>query len=207
VFIGEKIPEELLHCSDHIILWNHNLDINTGFVSQNLRMYYPALLDLPPDELVMITDMDMLPMSPNYYCDGLEEFGEKDFIYYRNVDRNQIYMCYNAAHPSVWATVFGIQNEKDILHKIDETYNRSYDGRPSCLGWYKDQEVMYSKLIHYPHLKVLNRPIKRLEIPEFNAHLAKKDTHFIHQYDDSHFHRSYQRNETNILEAEKQLNQ
>ena len=205
IFIGDSIPEEIMYCSDNIILWNSNLDINTSFVSQNLRIYYPALLNMSSDELVMITDMDMLPMRPNYYCSGLENFTTDDFIYYRNIDGNQIYMCYNAAHPSIWKKVFNINTEEDIKNIIYETYNKSYNGIPGSKEWFIDQELMYTNLIKYPNLKVLNRPIRRLETGDYLRHLKNKDVNFINNYDDAHFHRSYTKNERLILDAEKQL--
>ena len=46
-------------------------------------MYYASLLKLPDDEMVMITDMDMLPTNDTYYTSGLEEYKKEDFIYYR----------------------------------------------------------------------------------------------------------------------------
>lgn len=164
VYVGEKIPEELTNYSDNIILWNNNLDINTSFVAQNLRMYYTSLLELPQDELVMITDMDILPMSSTYYCNGLEKYNVDDFIYYRHIDGNQIYMCYNAAHPSLWSKMFKINCIEDIKNKIYSTYDKIYNGIPGSHGWFIDQEIMYSSLINYENLKVLNRPIKRLEM-------------------------------------------
>jgi hypothetical protein len=205
IFIGDKIPDEIIYCSNNIILWNSNLDINTSFVSQNLRIYYPALLDIPSDELVMITDMDMLPMNSKYYCNGLEKFNTDDFIYYRNIDGNQIYMCYNAAHPSVWKNVFNINNEDDIIKRIYETYSKSYTGLPGSKEWFIDQELMYTNLIKYPNLKVLNRPIRRLETWDYINHIKNKNVNFIKNYDDAHFHRSYIKNESLILDAEKKI--
>lgn len=206
VFVGDDIPDELKVYSNNIILWNKNLDLNTAYIAQNIRMYYTSLLDLPEDELVMITDMDMLPTNYNYYKDGLEEYTTKDFIYYRHVDNNQIYMCYNAAHSSIWAKLFNIYSEDDISKKIIENYNNYYDGIPGSTGWFIDQEIMYNNLIKYEHLKVLNRPIKRLEVQMYHNHLNNGDTNFINMYDDVHFHRSYFDNESLILDAEKQLN-
>ena len=149
--------------------------------------------------------MDMLPMNSTYYCDDLENFTIDDFIYYRHIDRNQIYMCYNAAHPSAWRKVFNINNEFDIQNAINNTYNKSYNGIPGSTGWSIDQEIMYKKLIKYQNLKVLNRPIKRLEMNRYNDHIRKGDTFFIKNYDDAHFHRNYIKNEKLILHAEKQL--
>ena len=205
VVVGDKIPDELKDYSDNIILWNRNLDINTAFVAQNLRMYMTALINIPDDEMVMITDMDMLPMNDKYYKEGLENFKKEDFIYYRHVDGNQIYMCYNAAHPNTWSKVFSITNEDDVEKIINETYINQYSGIPGGKGWYTDQEIMYKKLINYPHLKVLNRPLKRLEMYDFNYKKNIGLNNFISNYDDSHFHRSYFNNIDNINHAEKQL--
>jgi hypothetical protein len=205
VFVGDKIPDELTAYTDNIILWNNNLELNSAYVAQNLRMYYTALLDLPADEMVMITDMDMLPMSADYYTTGLEHFKIEDFIYYRNVDCNQIYMCYNAAHPKLWGKLFDIHNQEDVKQKIYENYNVHYNGVPGSTGWFIDQQIMYQRLIHYKHLNVLNRPIKRLEMNDYENHLKRKDENFIKNYDDAHFHRNYFKNEVFIMNAEEQL--
>jgi hypothetical protein len=206
VFVGDSIPSELLEYSQNIILWNHNLDINTVYVAQNLRMYFAALLSLPDDELVMITDMDMLPMSGSYYTDGLENFTIDDFIYYRNIYNNsQIFMCYNAAHPSLWSRIFSINTTEDIKTQIYENYQTEHNGIPGSTGWCIDQEIMYNKLINYANLHVLERPIRRLEVYMYKIHLLMKDTNFISQYDDAHFHRSFSDNKMLILDAENQL--
>ena len=197
VFIGENIPSELAKYETNIILWNRNLNINTTFVGQNMRIYYPALLNLPEDEMVMITDMDMLPMSASYYKDNLENYTIDDFIYYRNIDGNQIYMCYNAAHPKTWANLFNITCENDI----EKILQQKYEGA----GWYTDQLTMYEKLINYPNLKVLNKPIRRMESWDYATHLKNNDVDFIKIYDDAHFHQNYYNNEMFILDAERQL--
>ncbi len=208
VFVGEKVPDELLLYSNNIILWNRNLDLNSAYVAQNIRIYYPALINLPDDEMIMITDMDMLPTKPNYYKDGLEKFKKEDFIYYRNIDLHncQIYMCYNASHPSNWSNIFNIHNETDIENRIKENYNNNYNGIPGSTGWFIDQEIMYNNLINYKYLHVLNKPIIRLETDMFRYHLNNNQHIFMDKYDDVHFHRSYFDNEDIILQAEKQLN-
>lgn len=169
-------------------------------------MFYPALLNLPDDELVMITDMDMLPTNDIYYKSNLDNFKLDDFIYYRHIDGNQIYMCYNAAHPKTWGKVFGINNSDDIKKILYDNYVNNYNGISGSIGWYKDQELMYSKLFNYENLKVLNRPLKRLEVYMYKYHLQNNNTNFINHYDDCHFHRNFLLNETLILDAQKQLN-
>ncbi len=204
VYVGKSIPKELNIYKDNIILWDKNTDLNSTFVAQNIRIYYPALLNLPDDELVMITDMDMLPMSGSYYKDGLEKFNKDDFIYYRNIDGNQVYMCYNAAHPHTWAKVFDINSEEDVEKRLDTTYNKSYNGRPGSIGWFTDQEILYKYLIKYPKFNVLNKPIKRLSPNDF-AKLINQSSNFISKYDDCHFHRSFSKNIKLLENAELQL--
>ena len=206
VFVGSHLPNELLEYKDNIILWSHNLDeLNTAYMGQNIRMYYASLIDLPDDEMITITDMDMLPTNPTYYTSGLEGFKFEDFVYYRHVDGNQIYMCYNAAHPKIWGKQFNVQNEDDIQNRLRENYNLKYDGAPGSTGWSIDQEVMYKQLINYEHLKVLNRPIKRLEMSDYKNHLLRNNTNFLRYYDDAHFHRSYHDNVHLIRDAVNQL--
>jgi hypothetical protein len=170
-----------------------------------MRIYYPGLLSLPDDEMVMITDMDMLPTNNSYYINELNAYIKDDFIYYRHVDGNQIYMCYNAAHPNTWAKVFEIGSAEDIEKAIKANYTKQYSGVPGSSGWFIDQETMYSHLIGYKYLKVLNRPIKRLEIDMYRQHLKRNDTDFIKGYDDVHFHRNFFNNLPLIHDAEQQL--
>lgn len=205
VFCAKSIPEKMLKYKDNIILWNRNQDVNSAFLGQNLRMFYPALLNLPDDEMVMMTDMDMLPTNFVYYKNGLEGFKKDDFIYYRRIAGNQIYMCYNAAHPETWAKAFQIKSLKDIENRINEIYSPDYSGLPGKTGWFTDQKVMFKYLKPYPGLKVLNRRIRRLEVANYRSLLSKGKTDFLKNFDDVHFHRSYHNNKNLIKDALKQL--
>lgn len=204
ILIGNKIPKELEPYTTNIILWKHNNEINNVFLSQHLRIYYPALLNLPDDELCMITDMDMLPININYYTDDLEKYNIEDFIYYRDFLGNQIIICYNAAHPQTWSKVFNIKTEEDIVNRLYETYSDSYEGKPDGNKWSFDQEIMYKTLINYPSLKILRRPIKRLEKWTFLKIIRTKNKTF--DYNDIHFHRSFKSNQYLISVLERLLN-
>jgi hypothetical protein len=205
IFVGRELPSILESYKDNIILWNSLLFLNTAYLGQNVRMYYAAILDLPAGEGVMITDMDMLPTSSNYYTSGIEQFTDDDFIYYRHIEGNEIFMCYNTAHPTLWSKLFNIKSKQDIEKCLFKEYNFSYSGIPGSTGWFTDQYIMYSTLKDYPNLKVLNRPLQRLEMDEYIYRLNLGHTNFISEYDDAHFHRSYYENEELILDAEKQL--
>ena len=207
VFVGSQLPEVLRPYSDHIFLWNTDLDLNHAYVAQNLRMYFASQLELPDDELVMITDMDMLPMNGDYYKRDLEQYEKKDFIHYRTIPyhERQIYMCYNAAHPHTWSEVFQVKSREDISARIREHYQANYTGVPGDTGWYIDQEVMYKYVIPYPHLKELRRELRRLETWIWDSYFQSGVDQFIQWYDDGHFHRSYSGNIHRIEHVQRQL--
>lgn len=212
IFIGNEIPTELIEYKENIILWNHNSNIKSAFLGQNLRIYYPALLNLPDDEVVMITDMDMLPANSHYYKDCLESYTKDDFIYYRYIDRNkwrnEIYMCYNAAHPDTWGKLFKIKTIDDVINALENvynSYNRNYSGKPGEEGWFIDQEIMYEKLHNYENLKVLNKTPRRLEVHKASHYVSSNNNNYIKNYDDMHFHRSYDANYKLIEHVEKLL--
>lgn len=207
VFAGNEIPAELKPYEKNIILWNKNLNLKGAYLGQNLRMYYASLLKLPDDELVMITDMDIFPTNFDFFTKGLEDFKTDDFIYYRRVTGRQIYMCYNAAHPSTWSKCFNITNEQDIEDNLIKNYPIDYNGIPGRSGWYTDQMVMYNVLHNYPKLKELNREVRHLEIKDFRNRIKNGDKNFINEYTDVHYHRSYDYHKDIILSGMEQLNE
>lgn len=200
VFVGSVLPEELLDYADHIVLWSKNADLNSAYVAQNIRIFYPALLELPDDEMVMITDMDMLPMKGDYYKAGMDVFEKDDFVYYRHLERNQIFMCYNAAHPHTWSKAFDVSSAEDVENVLRSNYESEYSGVPGSSGWWIDQEVMYQHLMAYPRLKILNRPLRRVHPNEYVIGTTQ-----VCDFDDAHFHRNYLENIALIEDAERQL--
>lgn len=205
IFAGENLPKEIKQYEKNIILWKKNKDLRKAFIGQNIRIYYPALLKLPDDECVMITDMDMLPASDKYFKSGVEKYDKKFFVHYPIPLEGQLLMCYNAAHPSTWAKVFNIYSENDIEKRLKETYVDGYNGKPRCSGWYKDQEIMNSSLRKYENLVILNKIANRLEMRDYKKKLENNETNFVKNYDDIHFHRSFTDNEELINNAKKQL--
>jgi len=199
VFVGQSLPAELIPYSHSIILWHRNAELDSAFVALNLRLYYPALLNVADDEAVMITDMDMLPIKSSYYTAGLENYSKDDFIYYRNVDNGQMRICYNAAHPHTWGAIFGIKSDADVERAVYQNYAVAYSGLP---GSFKEEEILYQKVANYPRLHILDRPIKRLDVWTYTQHLQKGVLNFIDEYDDANFDRSYNRNQFLIADAE-----
>lgn len=203
IFAGESIPDELQEYSDNIILWNKNLDLHSAFISQNIRIYYPALLNLPDDEMVLISDIDNLPINEQYFKNDLDKCNIDDFVHYYEQMGNHIYMDYNAAHPKTWGKIFHIKTENDIEKKLYETYNINYNGIPGTAEWWIDQEVLTSHLLKYPHLKFFHRSIRTIHVHQYNNHIENKDENFLSNYDDLSFARNY--NEEFALNIQKLL--
>lgn len=208
VFVGVAIPDELIEFESNIILWNFTPHLNSVYVAQNIRIFMSALLNLPNDEMVMITDMDMLPCSDTFYKDGLDNLTQDNFVYYRHIDfqNKQIFMCYNAAHPTTWGKIFKIKSKEDIINKLEENKtSNDFLGVPGTNGWYTDQTILFNHLINYEKLVVFNKRPKRIEVDTFiNLH-NNGHKNFYSQFDDAHFHRSFLKNKILIEMAEKQL--
>ena len=210
-FVGETLPDILVPYQDNIVLWDKTPELHSVFVAQNLRLYAPALLDLPDDEMVLITDMDMLPMSAAYYKDGLETFEKDDFIHYTDEimhKSREIFMAYNAAHPHTWSKVFDIHGVDDVVARLRDNYAQGDAYTPGSMGWFIDQHTLYHHLIerNYPRFHVLNRKVQRLETWTYTGMMAKHpNTVFIHQFVDAHFHRDFDKNAHLIRDAKNQL--
>jgi len=216
IYVGEQIPSELQQYKEHIILWDKNKDLHSAYVAQNIRIFYAGLINLPDDECIMLTDMDMLPCSKSYYTDNLEKYTKEDFIYYRTIHPTEnIYICYNTAHPSLWGKIFGINSIDDIEKELNLNYCKGYNGVPGSTGWCSDQELLAIKLLNYNKLdgsiKInnyfhsLKKTIKRLEVRDYINYLQNGNNNFLHLYDDVHFHRSFSANKQLIEHASTQL--
>ena len=97
--------------------------ISTSFISQYIRLLYPALLDY--ENGIMITDIDILPMNNTYFTKNIESLSNNKFIYLRNVllDINQIAMCYNIATNNIWKDIFNINSINDIVIRLTKVYS------------------------------------------------------------------------------------
>lgn len=139
VLIADSLPQSLHPYSDHIVVYPPIAGIHTAFQAQCIRLLYPR--EITRDEGVLITDMDMFPMSRCYYVDSVQNIPNDHFVVYRDVCLpDDIPMCYNVAHPSTWTNMFGSEPTDTLLHRW---YSGSdYDGEHGGKGWGTDQSVL-----------------------------------------------------------------
>jgi hypothetical protein len=209
ILIAEEIPEEYVKYSKNITLFKPIKNISDIFISQYIRILYPAILEYKNS--VLITDMDMVPLNTNFYVNSIKEVDDDKFVSYRNVLNPQceICICYNTAIPNVWKEITKINNMEDVIEKLrDVGGNILYENKHGGIGWNTDQRELYEILRAWGRNENKNRYVcfsdettsfNRLDRSQFsdvdeNLSNSIKDG----VYSDYHCHRPYSENKTLI---------
>lgn len=127
--------ENQLNLKGNIINFKIN-NINSAFVAQNIRILYPSLFE---NKNVIVSDIDNLPLSRNYFLNSISNVLDDSFVIYRPnaCPENMISMMWNAGNSSTWYEIFNIKNENEIEKTLKKWFNKKYvlQGK----GWYTDQ--------------------------------------------------------------------
>jgi len=116
---------------------NFNIkNLDSAFIAQNIRILYPSLLK---NRNCIVSDIDNLPLSKNYFLRSVYEYSNDSFIIYRPdaCPPNMISMMWNAACQETWNEIFKVSNEKQIIYKLRLWYSKKYSIRGKA--WYTDQ--------------------------------------------------------------------
>lgn len=122
--------------------------LHTAFQAQCIRLLYPALLET--EGAVLTSDVDMVPLSRDYFHAPVAQIDEGHFLAYRDVllSNKEIPICYNAALPAVWAKVFDVHSPDDVRARLSEWgEGLVYEGTHGGEGWFSDQLILYRTLI------------------------------------------------------------
>lgn len=115
--------------------------IPTSLQAQTIRLLLPAYF---PDEVCILSDIDMIPLSKEYFVDSIAQLPDDAFVVYRQVaDIPKFPMCYVAAKGSIFKEVFQIKDVAAITDII--TYWHSLN-----IGWNTDEMVLYHYLLQWP---------------------------------------------------------
>jgi hypothetical protein len=150
LFIGDFIPDKFAEYREHIRLIEPLDDIDTAFMSQYIRILYPAIL--PYKGGVLITDMDILPMNRSYYVDSIRDINDDRFIYYRDVlmnDYRQIAICYNIATPAVWREIMRVGSHSEVLEEVQRIGKGIRYNQKTLEGWTTDQVQLFGKVMRW----------------------------------------------------------
>ena len=147
VLVADEAPEPLAR-DPSVRVFTPLPGIHTAFQAQCIRLLYPALLEA--DGGVIVSDADMVPMNARYFHRPAGRIAADHFVAYRDVylSSGEIPMCYNAALPGTWGTVFGITSHDAIRARLAEwAESVDYAGVHGGAGWLTDQQILYRTLL------------------------------------------------------------
>ncbi len=121
-------------------------NIDTAFLSQNVRLLAPSLF---PKDVCIISDIDDMPLSQDYFQDNIKKFDDDKFIIYRPdaVPKNMISIMWNAALGKTWGEIFEIKNIDDIKNTLINWYPSNYIVRGE--NWYFDQLMLKERIENF----------------------------------------------------------
>jgi len=116
-------------------------DVPEPLQAQVIRLFLPSLF---PEEGCLISDIDMLPISPSYFKEGASGCPEEGFLVYRDgaegYDGMKFPMCYVAAKGRVFSDIFQVFSLEEISERIREWARQGY-------GWNTDEVMLYRSAI------------------------------------------------------------
>jgi hypothetical protein len=124
--------------------------VHTAFQAQCIRLLYPALLAVEGG--VVTSDADMVPLNRRYFHRPAAQVDEDHFVAYRNVllANREVPICYNAARPATWRTVFRIDSDADVRRRLREWSDGvEYAGIRGEAGWATDQHLLHDALLEH----------------------------------------------------------
>ena len=167
-----------------------NIPISTQ--TQCSRIWYAGQCN---DDIVIISDIDMLPLSPKYYIDPLINIDDNKYVHLNPLYNNTYYpICYNIGKSSTLKEILEIDiSFKDFMNKL---INFSLKINGFNL-WFLDEVYITTKINEYKNFNP-NRIISiirnggqngyRIDRPSWNydLNLVKQDYYY-----DSHSIRPY----------------
>jgi len=121
--------------------------IPTWFQAQNIRLILPILF---PDEVCITSDMDMLPLSKDFFVNKINKFKADNFVVYRNgsydVKTPKFPICYLAAKGKIFSEILDLNNFADYESRIKEWFEYGF-------GWETDELVFYQYLTKWSKYK------------------------------------------------------
>ncbi len=107
--------------------------VPVSFQATTIRLFLPAYF---PDDVCILSDIDMLPIEKSYFFDSLTTITDDSmFIVYNDKTYNpkipRYPICYNVAKGSTFKELFGVIDVKDIPNIIKRWYKATTS---VCLG-------------------------------------------------------------------------
>ena len=121
--------------------------VSTALHVQVIRLFIPMYF---PDEVSIISDIDMIPLSRHYFTKDLQNLPDNKFIVFRDKGygphSKQYPMCYNAAKGHLFKEIFGVHELSEIPEAIKRLALVGY-------GWSTDEIMLVQYLHKWPRFK------------------------------------------------------
>lgn len=189
VLVADSIPDRLKPFADDILLSPPIDGVHTAFHAQCVRLLAPQLLNEPDG--VLISDIDMLPMSRRYFIDTVSDCPADALAIYRGDDRarysQEIPICYNAASSRTWGEVIAPVSSMGDVSEVLRGWRSAveYSGVPGRDGWQTDQHILHDAVHKFDRSRVcwlrdwrtgfhrLGRPIREQGFNRLELRLAR----------------------------------
>jgi hypothetical protein len=153
----------------------HINKLDSAFVAQCIRLLTPSLFK---NSNCIISDIDSLPLSKDYFINSVKSISESKFIIYRpdGAAKNMVPICWNLAKDNLWSEIFNINSEKDIVKKLRKWY--VVENKLLKSGWYTDQIILKKSLEKYEKVnqnKIVRLDDKLLNFQRFNRVRLNED--------------------------------
>ena len=133
-------------------------NLDSTFVAQNIRLLAPSIFK---NDNCIISDIDSLPLSRDYFINSVKNISDNSFIIYRPdaAAFNMIPICWNLAKGSKWSEIFDINSKQKIERRLKNWYVFSYKFKR--YKWYTDQIILKQYIDRYR--KKSSGPVVKLD--------------------------------------------
>lgn len=163
--------------------------IDEGLQSQIVRLYLPKELD----GYCLISDIDMIPLSPQYFDDCATHLTKDNIVIYSSdnpecLKNNEYPMCYVSSHSESFKKIFEL--DLDWVSFVNLLKKRNQ-------GWSTDQKYLYEKVNEYKNdtnkVVLLNRGWSNIANKRIDRATWNYDPNKVSEgyYIDSHSLRPY----------------
>jgi len=151
VAVGDKLPIQLMN-DTLVVHFEPSLHTSWMQVGQWVRIFAAGLINVRPGGFVLISDIDMMPASRQYFQRPIKSIHRQEavFLTYRTSlsPQKEVAICYNAAPPLVWQQITGVHSWTDVSKSLGKILHKfgSYEEKRGGKGWFADQVFLWRVL-------------------------------------------------------------
>ena len=154
IFVGNSIPAALEPYKQDIVLFPPIDGVNDVFVAQAVRLLAPCILEKCRG--VIISDIDIIPINKQYFCDYVASIEYDKLVVHRRYAYNTILeripLCYVSGGYQGWKKVFKCHNMEDIRVTLKAwAKDQEIEGVVGGKGWHLDEHKLFQYVSLHPN--------------------------------------------------------